>query len=275
MPLTRPLVRTLGTSLKNAVVPDDAPILPFQAYVDYVEIIIGSFTLSTNISVNGLSYLDPFTLIDNATDGNAVAFWGGSTTTRDFSLGTMQTAAIDLVLASASGADGSSGMTGGSLDLSGADMGVPTPAQPRIPGTALFQCASYPNDGDTLDIDGTITADLYKVTFDASVDFADSGTVGFENVVGIQDTPTIGQINTYLDTYGGLTDGEILVTNDSELPLSDNSTPGLLAAFTAGQFFSLNADLETAVNNGATITVMEYVNRADDTEGKESVTYTP
>ncbi len=182
------------------------------------------------------------------------------------------------------------------IDLSGPDMGVPTPAQVEIAGYATFDCGNV--NGGTVFTIRTANADAAPVHayFDSGIPFADSTSVNsaFSVTIGLADSPTPQQIVTELLT-GTITGNSFINliylgagqdngdgTFTYYCPPGFRALPLTISDATAsdpGSGFVKNASITATNSNGATITVEEWGDRVGPNNGgssaKESVTYYP
>jgi len=243
----------------NALVPDDASILPPQAYVNDMPSVAAAYAKFNyegpqylSLASHGITYFDK---------SFATALSGGSLAGNALTAANVDDILNEFVLATIS--EG--------LDLAGGTNGVPTAQQIRILGRARVQIADgqYPTDVKFLRIYGNTIFGL-EVAFVESWNFADSTGIasGFNidssanNIaIGIQDTPTLSQINAFIANEIG-NGGVIVMNNDADLPLFNASNAGFMVDdFISGQPFMANTSV-LAIAAGYSATVNEYVNRA-------------
>lgn len=255
----------------NANVPNDAPILPAQAFVDNIMQANGSFANASGfqLSNKGFTHFDQRFLYNyNADSGFNAGFFpfagnNGWTFDVDLSGNALPVEDINAILATSVIAQNDFGFNPGvvTLDLSGGTNAAPT-------GIAHV-------DGQyTLDVSALGQLDFIfgpnsfenSIQLDGGHDLADSyiagGCCDASMNIGINDNPTIDQITAKIlelfpsdPALGTATStGHIIsatVSNDTYLPIINNGSQGTI--FNSGTAAGQNADKQTLEDNGWTV----------------------
>lgn len=211
-----PLPFHIAGSGGNATVPDDAPILPHQAFVDT----IATFTSGNGVELGDVTFLSP----DLAAASVVVQQKVRASVDFDLSGGELVAENIDDLLAAMAGVATANSVHTATLYLYGGNMGKPTPAVAAVAhedgdvtldfsGLVLtherFSAeVNQPAGGlllNATNADGTFS---FQLNADSAADFSASSTTTGSVTVGIQDNPAWSDVrDKFLELMSGVLAG--------------------------------------------------------------------